>query len=391
MNRNVLLLALSQALMMTVVSLVLSSSALVGISLSVSAGLATVPLAAQYLATMLSLHVLSSLMARFGRRPVFIGGALVGAAGLTLAVIGILLGSFVVFALAGLGVGVLGAAGQFYRFAAVDAVPPEQKGQAISLTLTGGVLAAFLGPFIARNTRDWLGTPFLGSFLVLVGVALLAALLAFFLRLPSPLPAAALRQPRPLREIARQGRFRLALAGGVVGYAIMNLLMTATPLAMMCARLDFAATATVIQWHLVAMFAPSFLTGSLIRRLGVLQVMLLGGALTLAAIGVALSGDELFHFGIALALVGIGWNFMYVGATTLLTETYREEEKALVQAGNDGLVFLGVTVATLSAGPLVDGLGWEWVNAAAVLPVLLVMAGVLIALRRTRPVLASSA
>jgi MFS family permease len=171
----------------------------------------------------------------------------------------------------------------------------------------------------------------------------------------------------------------------------MNLLMTATPLAMMCARLDFAATATVIQWHLVAMFAPSFLTGSLIRRLGVMQVMLLGGALTLAAIGVALSGDELLHFGIALALVGIGWNFMYVGATTLLTETYREEEKALVQAGNDGLVFLGVTVATLAAGPLVDGLGWERVNIVAVLPVVLVMAGVLRALRRPRPVLASSA
>jgi predicted MFS family arabinose efflux permease len=235
------------------------------------------------------------------------------------------------------------------------------------------------------------GAPFLGSFLVLVGVALLAALLAFFLRLPSPLPAAVLRQPRPLREIARQGRFRLALAGGVVGYGIMNLLMTATPLAMMCARLDFAATATVIQWHLVAMFAPSFLTGSLIRRLGVMQVMLLGGALTLAAIGVALSGDELLHFGIALALVGIGWNFMYVGATTLLTETYREEEKALVQAGNDGLVFLGVTAATLAAGPLVDGLGWERVNIVAVLPVVLVMAGVLRALGRPRPVLASSA
>lgn len=177
----------------------------------------------------------------------------------------------------------------------------------------------------------------------------------------------------------------------MVGYGVMNLLMTATPLAMLCARHDFAATATVIQWHLVAMFAPSFVTGSLLQRFGVLPVMLAGGALLLGAVAVALGGDEFFHFNLALGLVGVGWNFLYVGATTLLAQTWREEEKTRVQAANDGVVFLAVSLATLSAAPLVDSLGWAAVNALALLPVLLVMASVLRALRAARPALASSA
>lgn len=391
MNRNVVLLALSQALAMTVVSLMLSASALVSVSLSAASGWATLPLAVQYLATMLALHPLARLMARRGRRPVFVGGALVGAAGLALAVAGLLRGSFAVFVLSGLCVGVLGAVSQFYRFAAAEAVPAAQRGQAISLTLAGGVLAAFLGPFIARNTRDLVATPFLASFAALVGIALLAAGIGVFLRLPAPPRPEAGRSPRRLREIARLGDFRLAVAGGAVGYAAMGLLMTATPLAMLCVRHDFAATATVIQWHLVAMFAPSFVTGLLIGRIGVLQTMLSGGALVLAGIGVALSGEAIPHFGVALALVGVGWNFLYVGATTLLTQTCRDEEKPAVQAFNDSVVFLSVTLATLGAAWLVDELGWATVNRLAAVPVLLLMAGVLGALWRRRAGLASAA
>lgn len=391
MNRNVVLLALSQALAMTVVSLMLSASALVSVSLSAASGWATLPLAVQYLTTMLALHPLARLMARRGRRPVFVGGALVGAAGLALAVVGLLRGSFAVFVLSGLCVGVLGAVSQFYRFAAAEAVPAAQRGQAISLTLAGGVLAAFLGPFIARNTRDLVATPFLASFAALVGIALLAAGIGVFLRLPAPPRPEAGRPPRRLREIARLGDFRLAVAGGAVGYAAMGLLMTATPLAMLCVRHDFAATATVIQWHLVAMFAPSFVTGLLIGRIGVLQTMLAGGTLVLAGIGVALSGEAIPHFGVALALVGVGWNFLYVGATTLLTQTCRDEEKPAVQAFNDSVVFLSVTLATLGAAWLVDELGWATVNRLAAVPVLLLMAGVLGALWRRRAGLASAA
>ncbi len=382
MNPNVVLLALSQALAMTVVSLMLSSSALVGVALSASPDHATVPLAVQYLATMLALHPLARLSARYGRRRVFVGAALVGAAGLALAAVGLVAGSFAVFVLSGFGAGVLGAAGQFYRFAAAEAVPPAERGQAISLTLAGGVLAAFVGPFIARNTRDLAATPFLASFMVLAIVALLAAGVGLGLRLPVPPARDAGRPPRPLKEIARDGRFRLAVAGGAVAYAVMGLLMTATPLAMRCVHHDFAATATVIQWHLVAMFAPSFVTGALIRRVGAPGAMLAGGVLLLGGVGVALGGAAIVDFGIALGLVGVGWNFMYVGATTLLTDACRDEEKPALQAFNDSVVFLAVTLATLGAGPLVDRLGWERVNLLGALPVLALMAAIVLARRR---------
>jgi MFS family permease len=376
MNRNVLLLALSQALAMTVVSLMLSSSALIGVDLAASPGWATLPLAVQYLVTVLALHPLARLSARRGRRPVFVASALIGAVGLALAMAGVATRSFALFALAGLGVGVLGAASQFYRFAAAEAVPPSQRGQAISLTLAGGVLAAFLGPMLARHTRELAATPFVASFAALVGVALLAALLGSRLTLPTPRPAPAGRAPRRLVEIARHGRFRLAVAGGAIAYGAMGLLMTATPLAMLCARHDFDATAAVIQWHLVAMFAPGFVSGALIRRFGAPAAMFGGGALNLAGIAWALGGDAIRDFGIALALVGVGWNFLYVGATTLLTDTCRDEERPTVQAFNDSAVFLTVTLATLFAGRLVDGLGWERVNLLAAVPVALLMVAI---------------
>lgn len=369
MNRNVVLLALSQALVMTVVSLMLSASVVASVGLSAAPGWATLPLAMQYLATMLALHPVARLMARWGRRPVFAGAALVGAVGLALAAAGLACGSFAVFAWSGLGVGVFGAAGQFYRFAAAEAVPAAARGQAVALTLAGGVLAAFLGPWIAVATRDLGTTPFQVSFAVLAGLALLAAGVAGLLRLPAPPAAAAGPAPRPLRRIARQADFRLAVAGAVVGYAVMALLMTATPLAMLCAGAPADAGIAVIQWHLVAMFAPSFVTGLLVARIGLPALMLLGALALLAGIGVALAGEALVHFYVALVLVGVGWNFLYVGATALLTQTCRDAEKPAVQAFNDSAVFLSVTLATLFAGRLVDGLGWEKVNLLAAVPV----------------------
>lgn len=389
MNRNVLLLALSQALAMTVVSLMLSSSALVSVDLAATPGWATVPLAAQYLVTVLALHPLARLSARLGRRPVFVGAALIGAAGLALATAGVATRSFALFVLAGLGVGVLGAASQYYRFAAAEAVTVEGRGQAISLTLAGGVLAAFFGPIIARHTRELAATPFVASFAVLVVVALLAAALGSWLRLPVPRSVASGGTPRGLAELARDRRFRLAVAGGAISYGVMGLLMNATPLAMLCAKHDFDATTAVIQWHLVAMFAPGFVTGALIRRFGAPAVMWAGGALILAGIGWALGGDAIADFSIALALVGVGWNFLYVGATTLLTETCRDEERPTVQAFNDSAVFLTLTLATLVAGRLVDGLGWERVNLLAAVPVLLLMAAIAVGGWR-RGVLASA-
>ena len=373
MNANVFLLALSQALMMTMVGLVLSSSALVAVGLSAPSGLANLPLAAQYLATLLVLHPAAGLMARRGRRPVFVGAALVGACGLLMAALAIHLGQFGLFVVAGLYIRVLGGVGQFYRFAAIEAVAPASKGLAVSLTLTGGVLAAFLGPWLARSTRDMLGTPFLASFLVLAGVAFVAALAGWGLRLPAAQRVHAVQPARPVKQILADPGVGLAVAGAVVAYGVMNLLMTATPLAMLCTGQPFDATATVIQWHLVAMFAPSFLTGSLVGRIGALRVMLIGALISLAAIALALAGDSYAHFQWSLVGVGLGWNLLYVGATTLLAEHWRAEEKGRVQAVNDSLVFLGVTLATLGAAPLVDRLGWSAVNAWAAIPLLVMV------------------
>jgi MFS family permease len=182
----------------------------------------------------------------------------------------------------------------------------------------------------------------------------------------------------------------LAVAAAVVAYGVMNLLMTATPLAMLCAGHDFNATATVIQWHLVAMFAPSFLTGGLITRIGALPVMALGVLASLAAIGIALLGDRYGHFQVALVLVGLGWNLLYVGATTRLAERWRDEEKGRLQALNDSLVFAGVTLATFAAAPLVDRLGWALVNGLTALPLLVLLACLGRALLRGRVRLASA-
>lgn len=381
MNRNLILLTLSQALMMTVVGLLLSASALVGARLAGSAALATLPLALQYLVTLLALAPASRLMARWGRGPVFMAGAACGGAGLLLAAAGIAFERFSLFCMGAACVGIYGAVGQFYRFAAIEAVPLAQRGRAVALTLSGGVLAAFAGPAIARATRDLLAEPFLASFLALVAGAFLAALLAGALHLPEAVAGRRDAPRRSLRDLLDDAALRLALIGGMVAYGVMNLLMTATPLAMLCARLDFAATAGVIQWHLVAMFAPSFLTGALIGRVGTRAVMALGTVLTLGGIAVALAGTALAHFEGALVLVGVGWNFLYVAATSLLAESWREEDKARVQALNDSLVFGVVSLATFGAGPLVDRLGWESVNLLAALPLI----GLLVGVWRWRP------
>jgi MFS family permease len=371
-RRNVLLLALSQAAVMTSVSLVLASSVLIGARLA-SPALSTLPLAVQYLGTLLALYPMAGLIQRYGHGPVFCGGALLGALGLALAAAGIWLGSFLLFALAGGLVGVFNAVGQAYRFAAAEAVPAERRSSAISLTLSGGVLAAMAGPSLARWTKDALAVPFAASFLALVGVALLAAWLATRLRLPVPATSASDGPAQPLSPLLRRADFRLAVVVGVVGYGLMNLLMTATPLAMLCSHLGFAETATVIQWHVVAMFAPSFFTGSLIQRLGVLPVMLLGGLCMLACIGVAVNGESLAHFELALIFLGIGWNFLYVGATARLVECCPPEQKVRVQAFNDSLIFFAIAGITFSSGALVDLFGWRALNLYAAIPVVLVL------------------
>lgn len=361
MKRNVLLLAACQAMLMISGTLLIATSALVGYQLSPDKALATLPLAMQMLAGMLVSIPASLLMQRMGRRAGFLIGSSIGVAGAGLAAWAIVSGSFALFVCAAALSGVFAGFGNYYRFAAADVATVEYRSKAISYVMAGGVIAAFIGPNLAHWTHAWLAAPFAGSYLALVAILILSFGTQLFLDIPRP-PRETFGSGRPLAAIARQPVFVVAAVGGMLGYGIMALVMTATPLAMHDHHYAFGDTAFVIEWHVLGMFAPSFFTGHLIKRFGVLQIMLTGGLLGAVCVGVNLAGTTLTHFWLALFLLGVSWNFLFIGATTLLTETYAPEEKAKTQALNDFLVFGTVTIAVLSAGSLQHHLGWQAVN-----------------------------
>jgi MFS family permease len=386
LNSNVLILALCQALMMTANSLLIASSALVGLRLAANDSLATLPLALQLLSTMVASIPASLLMGRVGRRAGFMLGSVVGVAGAALGAAAIMQHRFWWFCAAAALLGLFNGFGIYYRFAAADAVPAAQRTRAISYVLAGGVLAAFLGPNLANWTRDAFdGAPFAGSLLALVLVYLASLLLQAGLRIPvPPRPSLDAVPARPLAVIARQPVFLVALLCATLGYALMSFIMTATPLAMHRQLHDFSDTAFVIQWHVFAMFAPSFITARLIERVGVLSIMLTGAACIATCIAVNLLGATVWHYWTALCLLGVGWNFLFVGGTTLLTGSYREAEKARAQALNDFVVFTAVAAASWSAGLLHHELGWRWLNLGA-LPAVLAVFGALLWLRGRGP------
>jgi MFS family permease len=384
MKRNVLLLAACQAMMMTGGSLLIATSALVGYRLAPDQALATLPLALQMLAGMLASIPASLFMQRVGRRAGFVVGSSIGAAGAALAAYAIVQNRFGLFALAAALSGVFAGFGNYYRFAAADAASEEYRSRAISYVLAGGVLAALVGPNLARWTHDWLATPFAGSFVALTGIMGLSVLVQLFLRIPHT-RAEAHGGGRPLTVIARQPTFVVAALSGMFGYGVMSLVMTATPLAMHAHHFAFDDTAFVIEWHVLGMFAPSFFTGQLIRRFGALQIMRLGAVLDIACVLINLSGTgQLAHYWLALTLLGVGWNFLFIGATTLLTETHRPAEKAKTQALNDFLVFSTVTLAVLSSGQLQHRFGWQAVNLGVVPLILVTLAATAWLARRRR-------
>jgi len=361
MKKNVLLLAACQAMLMTGGSLLIATSALVGYRLAPDKTLATLPLAMQMLSSMLTSIPASLLMQRFGRRAGFLLGSTIGIAGAGLATYAIVTSNFTLFVLGAALSGMFAGFGNYYRFAAADVATLDYRGTAISYVMAGGVIAAFIGPNLAHWTSAWLAAPFAGSYLALAAILILSFTTQLFLDIPRPLRERH-GSGRTLGAIARQPVFMVAAIGGMLGYGIMALVMTATPLAMHEHHYAFGDMAFVIEWHVLGMFAPSFFTGHLIRCFGVLQVMLVGGLLSAVCVGINLTGTSLSHFWLALFLLGMGWNFLFIGATTLLTETYAPEEKAKTQALNDFLVFSTVTVAVLSAGSLQHHLGWQAVN-----------------------------
>jgi MFS family permease len=360
-NRPVFQLALAQALMMSVNTLLITASAIIGYQLAADKSLATAPLALQFLATMLGSIPASFIMQRIGRKGGFLLASLIGLVGSALAIVALSGQSFLLYCLATPLFGLYTAFGNYFRFTATEVAPPRQRDHAISLVMAGGVLAALIGPNLASHSKGLLETDFVGSF---IAVALLYALnLLNFLgmKLPRPTNPAVTQHARPLRAVLAQPSYLTALLSATVGYSVMSLLMTATPLAMMQQH-GFPDVAFVIQWHVLGMFAPSFFTGKLIQRFGARRIVTSGALAFIACIAINLSGTTVIHYWLALLLLGIGWNFMFIGGTSLLTETYTEAEKAKAQAFNDFVVFTSVTLASLGAGALQHRWGWQQVN-----------------------------
>jgi len=373
MKRNVTLLALSQAMLITGTSLLLASCALVGMTLTSIKSLATLPLALLFLAQMATTIPASLYMQRVGRRLGFMTSAVFGMAGAAIATIGVLKAEFSIFCFGTILIGVFNGFGQYYRFAAAETAPEDYRSRAISYVLAGGLIAAFAGPNLAKWSRQLLPAEFAGSYAILIGIYLLALGISFFLRMPEPGEASRANGGRPLGEIARQPAYLVAVASAMVGYGVMNFIMIATPLAMHDYAHPFSDTAFVIQWHVFGMFAPSFFTGHLIRKFGTANIMLVGVLLLGLCVGINFTGIAVIHFWSSLIFLGLGWNFMFVGATTLLTETYSPNEKAKAQALNDFIVFGTVTLTSLSSGAVQNILGWKTIN-MAVIPFLILIA-----------------
>lgn len=376
-QRNVLILASAQGLAVTGTIMVTTASALVGHMLAVDKSLATLPIALQFTATMAVTIPASLLMARIGRRAGFILGASTQMVGAACAAYAIVQASFMLFCLSGLLLGMANATSQYYRFAAADAADPKFKPKAISFVLTGGVAAAVFGPQMATMTRDFLPLyPFAGLFLFICGLSVANMAVLAFLRIPKP-PRSHFGGGRPMGRIIAQPVFIVAAFGGMIAYGVMVLVMTATPLAMAACNYAFNDSAFVIQWHVLGMFAPAFFTGHLISRFGVLTVMQVGVVMLLGSIAASISGISIPHFWVGLVLLGVGWNFLFVGATTLLTEAYLPEEKAKVQAINDFLVFGSSAAGSFAAGHLLHTIGWEAVNWGVAPLAVLIMASLI--------------
>lgn len=374
LRRNIVLLACCQALMMTGTSLTMTVSALVGHTLAADKSMATMPIALQFFATMLTTIPASMLMKRIGRRGGFTVGVLIGMVGAATSAYGVWSQDFWVFVAGGLPLGIFNGFGQFYRFAAADNAVPAERARAISYVLTGGVVAAIAGPELARWSKDWLAPVFFaGCFVSILGLQLAALVLMRFLDIPR-LSAAERRQSgRPIAVIARNPAFVIAVFSGMVGYGAMNWVMVATPLAMLACGHSFDATKLVMQVHVLGMFVPSFFTGHLIKRFGVLEVMLAGTLLLLATVAINAAGATTLHFQSALLLLGVGWNFLYVGASTLLTEIAEPADRNKIQATNDFLVFGLVSLTAYTSGALHEWFGWQAANLGVLPAVLLVM------------------
>ena len=357
-RRNVGILAANQALSLVITITVMTLSGLVGQRLAPAEVLATLPIAMMMTGVLAASVPSSLLMNRIGRRGGFLVGSLLGAAGGVVSVVAIGARSFALFCLGNLLIGVYKSFANYYRFAAADAAGPGFRSRAISMVMAGGVVAAFLGPFNASRAVDLLpSVPQGGPYAVVVVLAFLGGWSLLGLRIPDE-EATRTGSQRSLAQIRAEPAFLVAVLAATVSYATMNLMMTAMPLAMQASGFDLGHSATVMQWHVLGMFAPSFVTGRLIARWGSSAVLLAGAGVLALSLVAGIAGRSLVHYLVALLLLGIGWNLLYIAGSALLSTVHTPAERGKVQGINEFIVSGAVVVSSLLAGALLETLGW---------------------------------
>jgi MFS family permease len=382
--RNVLVLSGCQATLQTTGTTIVVVSGLAGYALAIDKSFATVPLTCYVLGSAITTIPASLLMNAVGRRSGFQIGSLLGMLGAAVCAFAMYVASFGLLCAGMTVLGMYSAFGKYYRFAAADAATVDFRAKAISLTLAGGIVGGVLGPEMAKRSVSLFPEQlYMGSYLSLIFVCLLANLLLTRLDIPRLSAQERKDSGRPLAEIMRQPVFVVAVLASMLSYGIMNLFMTSTPLAMHAHDHQFSDAAFVLQWHVIGMFGPSFFTGSLIQRFGVLNIIFTGIVLMFVCIVAALLGTGLLHFWLALLLLGVGWNFMYIGGSALLTECHTPAERAKTQAANDFMVFTTMTISSMSSGLLLNQSGWQAVNFGSI-PFLLIAAAATVWLMRQR-------
>ena len=360
---------------MTSTSAIISTAPIVGgILLVDDKSLATLPLALQFVAMALTTIPASLYMGRFGRKVGFITGASIGACGGALGAYAIMEGNFVLFCIASLLTGSFNGFCHYFRFAAADVSTDAFRSKAISYVLAGSIVAALLGPTLARNTADLMSVQFAGVYLALIVVYLLVASIVSFIDIPRPTAEQRKSGGRPLSKIARQPKFIIAVCAATFGYLVMSFLMTVTPIAMGVCGFTFSDSSYVIQAHILGMYAPAFVTGHLINRFGVNNILIAGSVLCGASIVIHLSGIGFINFLFGLVLIGVGWNFLFTGGTTLLTQTYTPAEKAKVQGLNDFFIWGTISIGAVTSGAVQHSVGWSAVNLVMAPLVLIVFA-----------------
>ena len=388
MNKNLGLLALCQGLFMTNNVTFIAINGLVGLSLAPLGWMATLPVMAYVVGGALSTGVVAKTQQRFGRKGSFQAGLAVALLSALLCAYAAISRNFWLLCFTTLVAGYYNANANLYRFAAAELAGTTAREKAVSWVMAGGLLGAVVGPNLAARTRNVLEVPFAGAYIALAGVALLGLVVLSFIEFPAPEARKAGQSGRPLAQIMKQPIFIVAAASGALGYGVMNLLMAASPIAMQQCALPFSDAALVLQWHVIGMFAPGFFTGNLIKRFGALPIMGVGVALNLACIAVALSGVALHQFLVALFLLGVGWNFLFTGSTTLSLSAYTPEERDRAQGALNFFVFATLAVSSFSSGVLVTTQGWTLLNYGSLVPVALTGAALVwlaIRLKTARP------